>query len=485
MTVAILLSACDDSATPTPTPRPTATPTLIPTATPTVQPTPTPLLDARPGAAGLGDPLYPGLGNAGYDVSRYTVTLGVDVESNTISGSAQIQADSTQDLVSFNLDFRDLTVTHVDVDDRPASHSRSESELTIKPVEPIPAGTAFKATVSYEGQPSTSFVPGIDVQIGWINYETGIIAYGEPWGASHWFPVNEHPSDKALYTFIITVPDPYEAESNGELIETTDHGETVTYVWESGHEMASYLAFLAVAQFDDVVSESPNGIVLVDSFELSISESGRRLLGSAPSIVDYFSELFGPYPFDSTGSVVIDVGTFPADGAIPALETQPRPVYEIRTLEFAGDRVLAHELAHQWFGNLLTPASWQDLWLNEGFATYAEWLWEDHQYDRDVFDSFWRQVWRPFFGPPANLDSDTLFSGAVYVRGAMALHALRGEVGDEVFFRTLREYVSRYAGGNVTTEDFIAVAEEIAGKDLGSLFDSWLYDETTPDPPGQ
>ena len=214
----------------------------------------------------------------------------------------------------------------------PADHSRTGYELTIEPGAPIPVGTTFNATVSYEGQPSTSFVPGTSLQIGWINYETGIIAYGEPWGASHWLPVNEHPSDKALYTFIITVPEPYEAASNGELTSTTDHRETVTYVWESVHEMASYLAFLAVAQFDDVASESPGGITVVNSVEASIDESARSRLDSVPLIVDLFSELFGPYPFDSTGSVVID-------GAIPALETQPRPVYGIQALEFFGDRL--------------------------------------------------------------------------------------------------------------------------------------------------
>ena len=146
--------------------------------------------------------------------------------------------------------------------------------------------------------------------------------------------------------------------------------------------------------------------------------------------------------------------------------------------------MIAHELAHQWFGNLLTPASWQDLWLNEGFATYAEWLWLDHKSGGGCFEQFWEMVWRPVYGPPANPDPDSLFSGSVYARGAMALHALRIEIGDEAFFKTLREYVSRHAGGNVTTEGFVVVAEEIAGRDLDDLFDSWIFGETTPLPPG-
>ncbi len=457
--------------------RDTSSPTQTPAATPTLEPTPMPIRTAHPGTAGLDDPLFPGLGNGGYDVSRYTVTLNIDMATRGISGRTRIEADATQDLSSFNLDFRGLAVTQVTVDGLPADHSRAEYELTIELDVPIPAGTTFNALVTYEGQPSTSPVPGTDLLTGWLNYETGIIAYGEPWGASHWFPVNEHPSDKALYTFIITVPEPYEATSNGELTSKTDHGETGTYVWESIHEMASYLAFLAVAQFDYVAGESAGGITVVDSVEASIDESARGGLDSTPLIVDFFDELFGPYPFESTGSVVIDE-------PIPPLETQPRPVYGLEFLETFGDRLIAHELAHQWFGNLLTPASWQDLWLNEGFATYAEWLWLDHKSGGGCFEEFWEMVWRPAYGPPANPDPDSPFSGGVYARGAMALHALRSEIGDEAFFKTLREYVARHEGGNVTTEDFVVVAEDTAGRDLDDFLDPWLFGETTPLPPG-
>ena len=436
---------------------------------------------AAPGSAGLGDPLYPGLGNGGYDVSHYTVTLGVDVDGNRIAGHARIEARATQHLSSFNLDFGGLTVTRVSVNGRAAGFSRAGTELTITPRVPVRSGRTFAVTTAYHGEPSPRPVPGLSLQSGWFRYATGIIAMGEPWGASRWYPVNEHPSDKATYTFIVTVPEPYKAAASGELIDTVDHGQTVTYKWQSRHPMASYLTVLAIAQFEEVERDGPSGIPIVDWYEQSVADSIRTYFANTSAILKFFSDVFGPYPFDSSGAIVIDheLGNV-------ALETQPRPVYgmAILTHPAGGERVVVHELAHQWFGNLLTPATWRDIWLNEGFATYAEWLWEDKK-DEDVdgFASFWADVWRADYGPPGNPSADNLFDRANYVRGAMVLHALRGEIGDEAFFRVLREYVARHAGGNVTTADFIAVAEEIAGRDLDALFDAWLYAELTPPAP--
>ena len=438
--------------------------------------------DPRPGAPGAGDPLFPGLGNGGYDVSHYTVELDVDVDANRVSGRTRIEAVATHDLSSFNLDLRGLDVTDVSVNGLPAGHVRDASELTISPATPIRAGTTFRTRVTYEGQPRSRRASPRERRSahpeGWFRYETGIVAFGEPRGASYWYPVNEHPSDKATYTFIITVPEPYEAASNGELVETVDHGDTVTYVWESRHATASYLTVLAVARFDEVEGTTASGVPIAHAIERSVDQSVRRRLDSTAAIIDFFSEVFGPYPFDSTGAIVID-------GPLPflALETQPRPIYEARTLESVGDTIVAHELAHQWFGNLLTPASWRDIWLNEGFATYAEWLWASHKHDRDPLATPREQGWDADLGPPGNPDPHNPSAFTVYVRGAMALHALRSEIGDEAFFRVLREYVARHAGGNVTTADFVAVAEEIAQRDLDALFDAWLYAERTPPPP--
>ena len=467
------------TATPTTTPRTDSRPAVSPvvieqTATATVQPSTAVI--GSPGGEGLGDPLYPTLGNGGYDVSHYAIVLDVDVEENFISGSTGIEAVATQDLSSFNLDFRGLTVLDVSVDKASATFDRDDYEMTITPIESISRGAPFEVVVEYEGVPTADIFPGTDFIGGWVKYETGIYAAGEPWGSSTWYPVNEHPSDKATYSFEITVPEPYEAAASGDLVEVLDGGNTATYRWESSHEMASYLATLVISMFDEVNAVSEGGIPITDYVEGTVDESARGYLPSQGPIIDYFSEVFGPYPFDTTGAIVIDTRFL-------ALETQPRPLYGVDMFHFLGERVVAHELAHQWFGNWISPATWEDIWLNEGFATYAEWLWEEHKTGSDLSDRFWESVWYPDFGPPGSPEASDPFAATVYVRGAMTLAALRHEIGDDAFFRLLPEYVVRYGGGNASTADFIAIAEEVSGRDLGELFDAWLYAEKTPPPP--
>ncbi len=429
-----------------------------------------------PGSLGLGDPLYPGLGNGGYEVSHYTLTLNVEVDRNFISGNAEIKANATQALSAFNLDMRGLEVIETRVSGRPASHSRSGNELTITPDEPVRNGASFVVEVLYEGQPTPDEVPGFGVQAGWIRYPTGIYALGEPWGASTWYPVNEHPSDKASYTFVVTVPNPYEVAAIGEFVSVVDDGVASTYTWEARDELASYLTALAISQFDEVTSQGPEGTPILDLIEETVEEPGRNPLEKTPEMLGFFSDIFGEYPFETYGAIVIDA-PFPA-----ALETQTRPVYGSVAIAQLGERIMAHELAHQWFGNLVTPATWQDLWLNEGFATYAEWLWEDHK-SGNAFDLFWDVLWMTDLGPPGKPEPEDPFTAAVYIRGAMTLHALRGEIGDEAFFRTLREYLSRHAGGNASTSDFVEVAEQVSGQDLDALFQAWLYADVPPAPP--
>ena len=435
------------------------------------------------GATGLGDPLYPHLGNGGYDVTHYALTLEVDMASNTITGTTTIQAQATQGLRTFHLDFLGLEIDEVQVNDRRVRFQRSGSELAVTPAAPLANGQAFTVTVAYHGQPTPisddPAVPRSYGAIGWRRFAPGVFVISEPSGAMTWFPGNHHPSDKATYTFSLTVAKPYVVAANGLQIDERDHGATRTYVWDETKPMASYLATVAIAEFEVMTDEGPRPrgprLLIRHFLPPDVPPALVAALRETPALLRFFTDLLGPYPFEAYGVAVID------DASVRiGLEAQTLTI--LPTSRVAGEQL--HELAHQWFGNSVTPATWQDTWLNEGFATYGEWLWVEQTQGQAAFEALLRTQYasmvRAQMGPPANPPPDRLFGAPVYIRGAWSLHALRLHIGDAAFFALLREWVARYQYGNASTADFIALAEEISGQPLEELFQTWLYDDEIP-----
>ncbi len=644
----------------------------------------------EPGAAGAGDPYFPLDGNGGYDVRHYLLEVSYDPETDVLEGKATIRARATQNLSSFNLDLDGLTVHSLRVDGRPAEWSRDEGELTVTPKRGLRDHRRFTIVVRYSGIPEP--VEGA----GFIPTDDGALVIGEPHVASTWYPVNDHPSDKAAYTFRITVPAGLEAVANGVLKKhKTKHGWT-TWTWDAKEPMASYLTTATMGEFDlhaykksglrfwdaidpdlfDPVAEPRTGsqFAISQSSEpsykrlertISVPAAGATLSfwvtrsteqnwdfmfveahtvgaddwttlddlnghttqdtglscpgwlglhpflthyqspddqggctpagttgswhavsgdsdgweewkvdlsgysgsdvevsisyasddsvqlpglfvddvavstgagstsfeddgdtfdgwtvpgapdGSQPNpndwivgtaddtpppmgelvqetfakqaeIIDFEAGIFGPYPFSAAGGIVDDV-----TGLGFALENQTRPIYAIDFFfnpVFAED-VVVHELAHQWYGDSLTVAQWQHIWLNEGFATYAEWLWSEHVgrgTAQEIFDFYYSVIpdddpfWSLTIGDPG---PDALFDNAIYYRGAMTLQQLRLAVGDTDFFRILRRWATKREGDNVTTDEFIAIAEKISGEELSELFDTWLFTATKPEIP--
>lgn len=451
--------------------------TMLPATIP--QPTPV-IAEGVAGAAGLDDDLYALLGNGGYDVAHYTIALTVDPESSTISGTTTISATALADLTSFNLDLSGLTVATVRVDDAAATFARAGQELTITPATVLANGAPFSVTVAYGGVPAPISDPGVPFEaVGWLHFaDVGTYVLSEPSGAMSWYPNNNHPSDKASYTFRITVPDPYVVAANGLLIDEITEGEQRTFLWEARDRMASYLATINVAEFDMVQVEGPAGLPIINFFPPESSARLQRTFAVTNAMIEHFSELIGPYPFESYGAIVMEV---PFGGA---LEAQTRSIFGRGATV---DMIIAHELAHQWFGNSISPATWQDIWLNEGFASYFHHLWTEHTKGATVFNATMRGMHAAIrsrqLPPPGDPALDELFGSAVYERGAWTLHALRLTVGDEIFFEILRTYYAAYEGGNATTADFIAVAEAVSGQDLTDFFQAWLYAADIPDMP--
>jgi hypothetical protein len=645
-----------------------------------------------PGAPGVGDPYFPLAGNGGYDVRHYSLDLDYDPATDVLSGTATIRARATQDLSSFNLDFQGLTVRSIKVNGRSAEWSRDGGELTVIPRHGLRNRARFTTVVTYDGVPETIGDPQIGVS-GFIHTDDGAIVAGQPEVAATWFPVNDHPIDKAAYTFELSAPAGHEVISNGVLRSSRTRRGWTTWTWDAKEPMASYLATMAVGEFDvrayrddglrfwdaldpdlfvpvaprtgdqyalsqvgnlsykrltrtiSVPAEgaelsfwvtrdteanwdfsfveahtpgqddwttlpdlnghtgqdtgnscpfwlglhpflehyqadngdgtcSPAGtsgdwwaasgtsdgyeLWAVDlsayagsDVEVSISYASDDVVqlsglfvddvtvstgvgstsfeddgdtldgwtvpgapeGSEPNpndwiagtvddapptlgevadgsfarqgeIIDFLEDNFGRYPFSAAGGIVDDV-----DELGFALETQTRPVYSKVFFgdPLDGDAVVVHEIAHQWYGDSLAVEAWQHIWLNEGFATYAEWLWSEREglgTAQEIFDFFYNvfppddPFWTVTIGDPG---PDELFNFAVYARGAMTLHQLRLAVGDEDFFQILRRWASSQAGGNVTTDEFIALAERISGQQLDDLFETWLFTAERPD----
>lgn len=421
------------------------------------------------------------MGNGGYDADHYTLDMRVKDGDMTVRSTMEAQA--TQDLSSLNLDFRGFDIDGVTVNGEKAAFTRKEAELTVTPEKPLSKDQKFEVAVDYHGSARPYNSPYAPVTLGWNEFDGGSYVVSEPDGAPAWFPVNDHPSDKASYTFHVTVDDPKVVVANGMLTGTRPAGEgQTTYTWEARDPMASYLATVHVGDYVRVEDQGPGGLPIRHYFPADMVAEGQRDFASTPEMLEFFSGLFGPYPFETYGAVVMDTRI---GGA--ALETQTLPLFErdLVTGDGQAETVFVHELAHQWFGDSISLKDWKDVWLNEGFATYAQWLWDEKKDGRTALEAsaerarhHLEEMEGQAIGKPENTG---LFDHRVYLKGALTLHALRKEVGDESFFKTIRTYVDRHRGGSAGTEDFIHAAQEVSGKDLKPFFDSWLHTTELPD----
>jgi len=446
------------------------------------------------GAPGIGDPYYPNYGNGGYQVRKYDLDVTYDPATDVLDGVAGIKASATKSLCSFNLDLVGMTVRSIEVNGVRARWSRTEHELTVIPKSPIERGK-FEVKVRYDGVPHEFVLqlPGFELRTGFMATPDGATVAGQPEVAAGWFPVNDHPLDKAQYSFDVTVPKGYEVAANGFLTGRETRRGWTTYEWDAREPMASYLATIDIGFWDVHKWRTNTGLPVYDAVDSAITGGLRSVIDSSLArqgeVLDVLGGAFGPYPFSTVGAIVDN-----QDDLFFALETQTRPVYsKLFWLDadgnpVNGDSVVVHELAHQWFGDKIALARWQDIWLNEGFATYAEWLWAEHEgqatpqemfratYDAiPADDPFWDVV----IGDPT---VEFLFDDPVYVRGAMTLQALRNEVGDHDFWRIVRRWAAQ-RDGHGTTSEFIALAERISGQQLDKFFDVWLFTGEKPASP--
>ncbi|MFI5590388.1 M1 family metallopeptidase [Amycolatopsis sp. NPDC051758] len=461
-----------------------------------------------PGADTSGDPYLPTHGNGGYRVRHYDLNLDYKVAPNRLSASAVITAEATQALSRASFDFADFRINRVLVDGRPAKYLKRGPKLHVKPAKSIPAGTAFTVEVHYVGNPRPVGSRWGDV--GWDELTDGVLVASQPVGAPSWFPCNDHPSDKAAYRVTVTTASPYLVAVTGNLIDRYTSASTTRWVYERPEPTATYLMGVQIGRYDELELTGrgwfPHTGVGARLLSLGFSHGRvesvfetvpqraavpprlRRLFerdfGRQGRMFEMLQRLFGPYPFGEYVIVVTD------DDLDDPIEAQGMSIFGANHLDGrrTHERLVVHELAHQWFGNSLTVADWRHIWLNEGFATYAEWLWSEESGGQPA-QALARSWHTRIKAKPADVriadpGVARMFDERVYKRGALTLHALRAEIGDPAFFALLKAWTGEHRHGLVTTDEFVALAETYAGRSLAAFFSRWLTTPALPPLPG-
>jgi aminopeptidase N len=384
-------------------------------------------------------------------------------------------------LSSFDLDLVGLDVAAVEIDGQPARFERTADEVIVELDRPVAAGTDLQVTVTYGGELAGAASRSQGFEVGWVVEPWGSYVASEPDGARNWFPADDHPTDKATFDLAVTVPRAFDVVASGRLAERTELGDgRVRWRYRASDPTATYLASVAVGDFELVDSAGPGGLPLRHALTPeTVDDAG---LARTSEMIDVLSQLFGPFPFETYGVLVVP------EALGFALENQTLTLMgeDLMGVADLTETVLAHELAHQWAGDSVSVERWSDVWLNEGFATYGEWWWDEATGGSTV-ESHAAEAHgvaqRIDLGAPVDPGVDDLFDPTVYLRGALVLDALRTAVGDEVFVAIVREWVARFGGGSAGTDDFLALVDELGGPGTAAALEPWLTSDQVPPRP--
>ncbi|RNE48988.1 M1 family metallopeptidase [Corynebacterium alimapuense] len=385
--------------------------------------------------------------NLGFHVRSYVLDLNYRVGPNRLTSVATLQLDNWAPLSSLTLDLAaGMRVTQVTGSGTAGQNivvskfRQSGGKLRLKFREEIPVDSEFSLTIRYSGTPRP--IRSAWGEIGWEELENGSLVASQPCGAPSWFPCDDTPDEKARYEITVTADSPYSVIANGTLISKKVSGSRTTWHYRVEHPMATYLATVQVGEYQQLELGEAAGTAVRAWVPAQLKTQASEEFVQQADMLALYSRLFGPYPFDDYTVVVVE------DELEIPLEAQGLSVFGANHIrgDHAWERLIAHELSHQWFGNSLGLAQWNDIWLNEGFACYSEWLWFEHADNIPAAESA-----REFYGELARKPQDLLlsdpgtrdmFDDRVYKRGALTVHALRTMLGDEAFFRMLHRYIS-------------------------------------------
>ncbi len=427
----------------------------------------------------VADSYAPQSGDLSYDVESYDLAIGYRVRTNRLDGVATIVAVARESVSSFAIDLVGLRTSRVRVDGVNARFSAGPRILRVTPPQALAPGDRFEVEVTYAGAPAPRRSRWGTV--GWEELTDGALVAGQPIGAPTWFPCNDRPDNRARMRLEITVDDGYVAAATGVAGPRTRRGGRTTTTFVSDVPTATYLAAVHVGRYRTRQLEG-TGEALVPAVTVTappaLTAAVDRAFATVPDMLRAFDRFFGPYPQEACTLVVT------ADELEIPLEAQGLAVFGMNHLVPAAQRLVAHELAHQWFGNSVGIARWSDIWLNEGFACYAEWLWSETSggasVESCVADHYARLAAKPRDLLLVDPGPDDMFDDRVYKRGALTLHALRCTLGDEAFFDLLRTWTTDHRHALVTTDDFRAAVESAGGPDAAAVLSRWIDDVALP-----
>ncbi|MFB9460251.1 M1 family metallopeptidase [Streptomyces antimycoticus] len=448
-----------------------------------------PVSSTPPGPLGIGDPLFPELGNPGYDVTAYDIVFDYRRQDRPIDAVTTIDAHTTAPLRTVNLDFAQGVVDSVRVDGARARFVTAGEDLVVTPSTPLRKGAAFRVTVHHTSDPQGG------TNGGWVRTSDGLVMANQANAAHRVFPCNDHPADKARFTFRITAPKSLTVVAGGLPGLRIRKGSRTTWTYRLAHPMATELAQISIGRSAVPRRTGPHGLPVRDVVPAADRARLEKWLARTPGQLAWMEKKAGRYPFENYGVLIAHATT----GF--ELETQTLSLFErdLFTSEelprWYIESIMVHELAHQWFGDSVSPRRWSDLWLNEGHATWYEALYADERgkagLERRMRKAYEQSdAWRAEGGPPAApkpADSGQqigIFRPVVYDGSALVLYALRQRIGRTAFDRLEREWVLRHRDGVASTADFIRLASQVAGRDLSGFLRPWLYGKKTPPMPG-
>ncbi|WP_369034707.1 M1 family metallopeptidase [Streptomyces adonidis] len=427
------------------------------------------------------DPYFPANGDARYRVHRYELALDYRPGPNRLAGTARINAIAGRSpLAEFQLNLGDFKIGRIRVDGKAAHYTHRGGRLRIRPAKAPRPGAAFTVEVHWAGNPKPVSSPWGG--LGWEELEDGALVASQPIGAPSWYPCNDRPADKASYQISITTPSAYSVVAGGRLLTRTTKASTTTWVYEQSAPTSSYLVGLSIGKYQTVLLGDPGlgGVPQHGHIPAELLPEFSRDFARQPAMMELFQELFGPYPFGEYAVVVTE-----EELDVP-VEAQGLSLFGANHVDGSrsSERLVAHELAHQWFGNSVSIADWRHIWLNEGFAKYAEWLWSERSGGRSA-QQHAAVAHRLLAGRPQDLrladpGRKLMFDDRLYQRGGLTVHAVRCALGDEVFFRMLRGWAGLHRGGSVSTGTFTAYVARFAVEPLDELLNAWLYEGALP-----